>query len=139
MPHFPARIASGNSLTPRSCCIGWTTLALAFVAGVSAAPPEAQWSYRAPNLPRTATGAANVRAPAPRTQDGRVDLSDIWQTDAKYNFNLAADLKPEDVPMLPTARTIVAESLGPMPDPLRGTRTAVCRWSTWRTRVATPP
>ena len=56
---------------------------------------SAQWSYRDPTAPRTADGKVDVKAPAPRTAAGTVDLSGIWQTDGKYNFNLAADLKPE--------------------------------------------
>ena len=85
---------------------------MVLAACAAAIPAEAQWSYRAPNLPRTATGAVDMRAPAPRTPDGRVDLSGVWQTDSKYNFNLAADLKPEDVPMLPAARAVLAERQG---------------------------
>jgi hypothetical protein len=70
---------------------------------------SAQWRYRDPNAPRLADGTVNVKAPAPRTAAGRIDLSGIWQTDVKYNFNLAADLKPGDVVMLPWAQALFAE------------------------------
>jgi hypothetical protein len=45
----------------------------------------------------------------PRTAAGTVDLSGIWQTDVKFNANIAADLKPGDVPMLPAARALYDE------------------------------
>jgi hypothetical protein len=69
----------------------------------------AQWRYRDPNAPRLADGRVDANAPAPRTASGTVDLSGIWQTDVKYNFNLAADLKPGDVVMLPWAQALYAE------------------------------
>ena len=37
------------------------------------------------------------------------DSSGIWQTDVKYNFNLGADLKPDDIVMLPWAQALQAE------------------------------
>lgn len=70
---------------------------------------SAQWRYRDPNAPRTADGRVDLKAPAPRTPSGAVDLSGIWQTDVKYNFNLAADLKPGEVVMLPWAQALVDE------------------------------
>jgi hypothetical protein len=73
---------------------------------------SAQWSYRDPTAPRTADGKVDVKAPAPRTSAGTVDLSGIWQTDTKYNFNLGADLKPGDIVMLPWAQALVAERQG---------------------------
>ena len=57
-------------------------------------------------MPRTSSGAVDLKAPTPRTPAGIVDLSGIWQTDIKFNANLAADLKPGDVPMLPAARAL---------------------------------
>src|SRR5262245_12515489 len=104
MLHFDARAARRDTSHQESCRAWWIRLALVLAASVAAIPAAAQWSYRAPNVPRTAAGAVDVRAPTPRTADGRVDLSGVWQTDSKYNFNLAADLKPEDIPMLPAAR-----------------------------------
>ena len=50
-----------------------------------------------------------MKAPAPRTAAGTVDLSGIWQTDTKYNFNLGADLKPGDIVMLPWAQALYGE------------------------------
>ena len=70
---------------------------------------SAQWTYRDPTAPRTTDGRVNAKAPAPRTAAGTVDLSGIWQTDIKYNFNLAADLKPGDIVMLPWGQALFAE------------------------------
>jgi hypothetical protein len=40
---------------------------------------DAQWlKYPSPGVPRTASGAPNLEAPAPRAPDGRPDLSGIW-------------------------------------------------------------
>jgi hypothetical protein len=76
---------------------------------VLACTVNAQWRYRDPNAPRLPDGKIDVKAAAPRTPAGTVDLSGIWQTDVKYNFNLGADLKPEDIVMLPWAQALQAE------------------------------
>jgi hypothetical protein len=69
----------------------------------------AQWSYRDPTAPRTADGKVDVKAPAPRTASGTVDLSGIWQTDLKYNANLAVDSRPGDVVLLPWGQALFQE------------------------------
>jgi hypothetical protein len=70
---------------------------------------SAQWSYRDPSAPRTPDGRLDVKAPAPRTASGTPDLSGLWQTDLKYNFSLAADLKAGEVVMLPWAQKLFDE------------------------------
>lgn len=82
------------------------TIIVMFALAVSI---SAQWRYRDPAAPRLPDGRVNVNAPPPRTPAGTVDLSGLWQTDTKYNFNLAADLKPGEVLMLPWAQALYAE------------------------------
>jgi hypothetical protein len=76
---------------------------LAFVC----APLQAQW-VKVPqaNIPRTPDGKPNLSAPAPRLPTGKPDLSGIWEPDNKYVRDLAADLKPEDVPFQPWAKAL---------------------------------
>jgi len=68
---------------------------------------SAQWvHYPSPGIPRTADGKPNLSAPAPRAPDGKPDLSGIWSPDVKYLNNIAADLKPEEVPFQPWAAAV---------------------------------
>jgi hypothetical protein len=70
-------------------------------------PLSSQW-FRIPDpkLPRTADGKVNLSAPAPRTADGRPDLGGIWQISMKYLTDVAADLKPGDVPFTPVGEKL---------------------------------
>jgi hypothetical protein len=53
-------------------------------------------------------GKPNLTAAAPRTPDGRPDLSGLWtKVSRRYARNIAADLKPEDI--LPWARELVGQ------------------------------
>src|SRR5712692_9270126 len=84
---------------------------------LSAAPALAQWEkVKQTTIPRTADGKANLSAPVPRVQDGKPDLSGVWWmpnfgpantgVPPKYLNNIAADLKPEEVPMQPWAAAL---------------------------------
>ena len=59
----------------------------------------AQWiNYPTPGTPRLPDGKPNLSAPAPRTADGKPDLSGVWRgAGPLYRFNIAQDLKPEDI------------------------------------------
>lgn len=72
----------------------------------------AQWlDFPTKGLPRLPDGKPNLTAPVPRAADGKPDLSGIWKqpNGVKYTVNLAADLKPEDVPMQPWAAKLYRE------------------------------
>jgi hypothetical protein len=101
----------------------------ALLAALCVAPSaRAQWAQihdRA--LPRTADGKPNLAAPAPKAPDGRPDLSGVWADEAApppgiltvegdlplphYLVNIAADLKPEEVPLQPWAAELLQERL----------------------------
>src|SRR2546428_765487 len=94
-------------------------LALAALALVLAVPTLstgvwAQWEpYPWKNVPRTADRKVDLTAPARRTPDGKVDLSGFWVPTerVKHLQNLAADLKPEEVPLQPWAEAVYKERI----------------------------
>jgi hypothetical protein len=69
------------------------------VAVLLSTPAVAQWfNYPTPGTPRLPDGKPNLAAPAPRTSDGKPDLSGVWRGAGPiYRFNIAQDLKPEDI------------------------------------------
>jgi len=75
---------------------------------------EAQWDpYPWKNMPRTADGNVDLNAPARRTADGKPDLSGFWMPgdNVKHLLNLAADLKPEEIPLQPWAQELYKERI----------------------------
>jgi hypothetical protein len=74
----------------------------------------AQWDpYPMKNVPRTADGKVDLNAPARKTADGKPDLSGFWMPRdvAKYLVNIAADMKPGEVPLQPWAEQVYKERI----------------------------
>jgi len=78
---------------------------MALLACGLAAPVSAQWlEFRTPGIPRKADGKADLTAPAPKTPDGRPDLSGLWRVDPHpYRLNVIQTLNDESV-FTPAAR-----------------------------------
>ena len=83
----------------------------ALLAGITVfcAIVHAQWvKVPTANTPLGADGKPNLTATAPRLPDGKPDLSGIWEPiSPKYLRDLAADLKPGEVPYQPWAKALV--------------------------------
>jgi hypothetical protein len=80
---------------------------LAGIVCIGVFPASAQWFHiPTPETPRTADGKPNLAAPAPRLPDGKPDLSGIWQVNGKYLQDIAADLKPEEIPWRPESKAV---------------------------------
>src|SRR6266850_7380841 len=84
-------------------------LACVLIICAIAVPAGAQWDpYPWKRVPRTADGKVDLNAPTQRTPYGKPDLSGFWMPEdsVKYLLNLAADMKPEDIPLQPRAREL---------------------------------
>ena len=83
-------------------------LAVCVIAGAVAV--SAQWQgYKTPGIPRLPDGSPNLSAPAPKTVDGRPDLSGIWQA-SRAVFDLAQAMKKgETVPFSADGKRIFSE------------------------------
>src|SRR5436190_1453759 len=77
----------------------FSAAAVALLSSLLSPPAAAQWlDYPTPGIPRLPDGKPNLSAPAPRAPDGKPDLSGIWRgAGPLYRFNVAQDLKTEDI------------------------------------------
>ena len=82
---------------------------------------SAQWlKIPTPGIPRTPDGKPNLTAPAPRRADGKPDISGLWQGSGKHLQDIAADLKPGDVPYQPATEALFKQhqqGIGNINDP----------------------
>jgi hypothetical protein len=64
-------------------------------------------------VPRLADGKVDLKAPARRTADGHPDLQGFWMPVplVKFLLNLAADMKPEEIPLTPWGRALYQERI----------------------------
>jgi hypothetical protein len=63
---------------------------------------SAQWpAYPTPGVPRTASGELNLRGPAPRTSDGKPNLSGIWRNSQPVRLAEFGDAAPPRNPDAP--------------------------------------
>src|SRR5579864_2813149 len=78
-----------------------------FVAALMCVIPGSAWAqwlnYPVKGTRRGPDGKANLTAPAPRRPDGKPDMTGVWMGVTKYMINIAADLKPEEIPFQPWA------------------------------------
>jgi hypothetical protein len=75
---------------------------------------DAQWpAYPWKNMPRTPDGRIDMNAAPRRMADGHVDLSGFWMPadGVKHLLNLAADMKPDEVPLQPWAQAVYQERI----------------------------
>jgi hypothetical protein len=73
-----------------------------------------QWDpYPWKNMPRTPDGKVDMNAPVRKAADGKPDLSGFWMPgdSVRHLLNLAADFKPEEIPLTPWGQQVYKERI----------------------------
>src|SRR5262245_31376680 len=97
-------------MTPTPMRVFLSSLAIVLAASTA----RAQWdSFPMKNVPRLPDGKVDLKAPPRRMPDGRPDLQGFWMptNPVKHLLNLAADLKPGEVPLQPWAEGLYKERI----------------------------
>jgi hypothetical protein len=113
MKATPTTPTTSTAFTTFARTLSGPVAALGIVCALTSTA-SAQWEpYPWKNMPRTADGKVDLKAPARRLPDGKVDLSGFWvpTVAVKHLLNLAADLKPGEVPLQPWAEAVYKERI----------------------------
>jgi hypothetical protein len=102
--------AGAGLLYSRMSRLAWLAAALLISYGVPASA-AAQWVYRSPTAPRTRAAPSILSAPRRAPRRARSTSPGSGRR-LKFNANLAADLKPDEVPMRPVARALFQRAAG---------------------------